>query len=129
MPSPSAGPSRLPPTNPLVPFPSLSPMLSRLSARSPPPRRLDDGFDNYPPPLPSDPVLLERVLTERPDVQAQMIQDEPDVGPPPDGGWEAWAVVGSTVFILFCVHGLGELFYLHWLVKDLLDQPIKTGRL
>jgi hypothetical protein len=48
-------------------------------------------------------VQLQRVLTDRPDVERQMGTDLP-----PDGGIEAWAVVGSTVFILFCVHGLGE---------------------
>lgn len=85
-------------------FPALSPMLSHLSARSPSAQpRLNDGFDNYPPPLPSDPVLLERILTDHPDVERQMGD-----GPPPDGGFEAWAVVASTVFILFCVHGLGK---------------------
>jgi hypothetical protein len=65
---------------------------------------VNDGFDNYPPPLPSDPVQLQRVLTDRPDVERQLS----GVGPPPDGGFEAWAVVASTVFVLFCVHGLGE---------------------
>lgn len=86
-------------------FPALGPVLSRLSGRisTHQPPLLNDGFDNYPPPLPSDPVLLHRVLTDRPDVQRQM----GDEGPP-DGGFEAWAVVASTVLILFCVHGLGE---------------------
>lgn len=87
-------------------LPALGPVLSRLSGRlstyqNQP--RLNDGFDNYPPPLPSDPVLLHRVLTDRPDVERQMGSDAP-----PDGGLEAWAVVFSTVFVLFCVHGLGE---------------------
>lgn len=97
---------------PLPPFPALSPKLSRFSVRAERSNRLplrDDGYDNYPIPLPSDPVQLERILTEHPEVERQMAMDEQDVGPPPDGGREAWCVVGSTVFVLFCVHGLGEL--------------------
>lgn len=103
----ATGPSSAAPA--LSPPPaSLAPILSRISTRKagPPPR--DDGFDNYPAPLPSDPVQLERILTEHPEVEGQMAMDEVDIGPPPDGGREAWCVVASTVFILFCVHGLGE---------------------
>lgn len=99
--------------SPLPPFPALSPKLSRFSVRTERSSRLpirDDGYDNYPIPLPSDPVQLERILTEHPEVQAQMAMNEEDVGPPPDGGREAWCVVASTLFVLFCVHGLGRSF-------------------
>lgn len=104
--SPLARSIQLPHESPSTPFASLSPMLSRLSTRQIAIR--DDGFDNYPAPLPSDPVQLERILTEHPDVEKQMASDDPDIGPPPDGGLEAWLVVASTVFILFCIHGLGK---------------------
>jgi hypothetical protein len=57
---PDPEPSTQPPERAITPLPglpALGPVLSRLSGRarpsSPP---LNDGFDNYPPPLPSDPV-------------------------------------------------------------------------
>jgi hypothetical protein len=31
-----------------------------------------------------------------------------DIGPPPDGGREAWLCVLSTFLLLFCIHGVGE---------------------
>lgn len=102
--APTAGPSR-PPRTSQHSIPDSQPRRSRSTSR-PPPRT--DGFDNYPPPLPSDPAQLERVLTEHPDIERQMAADEVDIGPPPDGGREAWCVVASTTFVLFCVHGLGE---------------------
>ena len=88
------------------PFPSLHPIRSTLSRyQSPPPR--SDGLDNFPVPLSSDPVALERRLTQDPEIERQMADG--DVGPPPEGGREAWAVVAGAFFVLFCVFGFGEL--------------------
>jgi MCP family monocarboxylic acid transporter-like MFS transporter 10 len=95
-----------------TPFPHLSPILSRLSlrhhsSRQPPP--VEDGFDNVPGPLPtSDPVELERIITENREVRQQMRLDDGDVGPPPDGGKDAWACVSAAFFVLFCVFGWSE---------------------
>jgi len=87
------------------PFPSLHPIRSTLSRyQSPPPR--SDGLDNFPVPLSSDPVALERRLTQDPEIERQMADG--DVGPPPEGGREAWAVVAGAFFVLFCVFGFGE---------------------
>lgn len=69
----------------------------------PPP--LDDGFGNYPPDLPSDPIQLERRLTNDPDVEKQMLENE--LGPPPDGGREAWLVVMSAFFLSMTIYGFG----------------------
>jgi hypothetical protein len=68
----------------------------------------DDGFDNFPPPLPGSQHELERVLTDHPDIERQMVIQELDIGPPPEGGREAWLVVISAFFVLFCVFGFSE---------------------
>jgi hypothetical protein len=87
------------------PYPRLTPVLSHLSRyQSPPPR--DDGLDNFPAPLPHDPVELQRQLTAHPEIEAQMADD--DVGPPPEGGREAWACVLGAFFVLFCIFGFSE---------------------
>lgn len=51
---------------------------------------------------------LERRLTQDPEIERQMADG--DVGPPPEGGREAWAVVAGAFFVLFCVFGFGESF-------------------
>lgn len=87
------------------PFPALHPIRSTLSRyQSPAPR--DDGLDNFPYPLSRDPVELERRLTQDPEIERQMADG--DVGPPPEGGLEAWSVVAGAFFVLFCVFGFGE---------------------
>lgn len=87
------------------PFPRLTPVLSQLSRyQSPPPR--DDGLDNFPAPLPHNQAELERQLTQHPEIERQMADD--DVGPPPEGGKEAWACVMGAFFVLFCIFGFSE---------------------
>lgn len=85
---------------------ALEPILSHLSTHSPPPR--NDGFDNFPAYLPSDPVELERRLTEDPDVTRQMAMDDSEIGPAPEGGREAWSVVASCFLVSFCVYGFSD---------------------
>ncbi|ORY28265.1 major facilitator superfamily domain-containing protein [Naematelia encephala] len=81
---------------------SLAPIRSNL---------LDDGLDNIPPPLPHDHKQLERRLTQDPDVERQMRgSGDGEIGPPPEGGREAWLVVASSFFILFCVFGFVTSF-------------------
>jgi MCP family monocarboxylic acid transporter-like MFS transporter 10 len=102
-----AGPSHRP-VSP-SPFPRLGPVLSRISisrVQSPPPR--SDGYDNFPLPLPSDPVELERRLTADPEIERQMAED--DIGPPPEGGREAWLCVCGAFFVLFCIFGFATSF-------------------
>ncbi|WVR05290.1 hypothetical protein IAU60_002303 [Kwoniella sp. DSM 27419] len=74
-----------------------------------PPTR-NDGLDNFPPPLPSSPNELERRLTTDPDVARQMGVNDDEVGPPPEGGREAWSCVGAAFFVLFCVFGFVTCF-------------------
>ena len=88
---------------PVSPFPPLAPILSHFSTN----RNLrDDGYDNYPPPLPHDPVELERRLTTDPAIVGQMDNDE--IGPPPEGGREAWSCVAAAFFLLFTFFGFCE---------------------
>ena len=86
------------------PFAHLSPVLSSRSQRPP----LNDGCDNFPCPLPSDALGLGRRLTGDPDVERQMALSIDGVGPPPEGGLEAWACVSGAFFILFCIFGFSE---------------------
>ncbi|WVF72075.1 hypothetical protein IAT40_006887 [Kwoniella sp. CBS 6097] len=74
-----------------------------------PPTR-SDGLDNFPPPLPSSSLELERRLTRDPDIQRQMGLGDDDVGPPPEGGKEAWLCVASAFLVLFCVFGFVTVF-------------------
>lgn len=102
-----AGPSHRP-VSP-SPFPRLAPALSRLSisrVQSPPLR--SDGLDNYPPPLPHDLVELERRLTQDPEIERQMAGE--DIGPPPEGGKDAWLCVSGAFFVLFCIFGFATSF-------------------
>jgi hypothetical protein len=89
-------------------FPALSPILSRISLSRSPTHVRDDGYDNFPPPLPSSGVELERRLTNDPDIGRQMAVNDIDVGPPPEGGKEAWLCVAAAFFVLFCVFGFGK---------------------
>ena len=89
---------------PVSPFPPLAPILSHLSQS----QLRDDGYDNYPIPLPHDPVALERRLTTDPDVAGQMGMGDDDIGPPPEGGPEAWRCVLGAFFLLFCFFGFCE---------------------
>jgi hypothetical protein len=108
-----------PPTTPLhrpvsvSPFPPLAPILSRFSIQTnrQPPR--DDGYDNFPPPLPHNAVELERRLTTDPDVAGQMGLGDDEIGPPPEGGREAWSCVGSAFFLVFCFFGFCTPTSLH----------------
>jgi MCP family monocarboxylic acid transporter-like MFS transporter 10 len=59
-------------------------------------------------PLPSDPVELERRLTADPEIERQMAED--DIGPPPEGGREAWLCVCGAFFVLFCIFGFATSF-------------------
>jgi len=63
----------------------------------------DDGLDNHPAPLSSDPQELARQLTDNPEVVQQLAVD--DIGPPPDGGREAWLCVAGAFFAIFCLFG------------------------
>lgn len=58
----------------------------------------------------SDSVVEDRSEREPPPESRQ-----PDIGPPPDGGREAWLCILGTFFHLFCVFGFttsaGQLFY------------------
>ncbi|WWD16091.1 hypothetical protein CI109_100516 [Kwoniella shandongensis] len=74
-----------------------------------PPTR-NDGLDNMPPPLPSSPIALQRRLTRDPDVELQMGVNDDEVGPPPEGGKDAWLCVASAFFVLFCVFGFTTCF-------------------
>jgi MCP family monocarboxylic acid transporter-like MFS transporter 10 len=109
--------STSPPPRPVSPFPPLAPILSRFSLAHTPSRLRDDGYDNFPPPLPHDPAQLERRLTTDPDLQRQMaigpgngVGDE-DIGPPPEGGREAWSCVAAAFFLLFTIFGFCESFF------------------
>lgn len=33
--------------------------------------------------------------------------NDDDVGPPPEGGAEAWCCVGAAFMVLFCIFGFG----------------------
>lgn len=107
--SPIAGPSRVglarATTHPSPPRDSTAPQTLSSSGEPPPPRA--DGFDNYPPELPSDPEQLAQRLARDPDVEKQLALQDPDVGPPPDGGREAWLVVFSAFGLLMCIYGFG----------------------
>ncbi|KAK8869646.1 hypothetical protein IAR55_000214 [Kwoniella newhampshirensis] len=74
-----------------------------------PPTR-NDGLDNIPPPLPSSPIALQRALTRDPDLELQMGVNDDDVGPPPEGGKDAWLCVISAFFVLFCIFGFTTVF-------------------
>ncbi|WRT67263.1 uncharacterized protein IL334_004230 [Kwoniella shivajii] len=111
---------------------------TRLSLHRPPTR--NDGYDNFPVPLPGHAEELERRLTRDPDVERQMgigmhmgngvvggvgvSAGEDDIGPPPEGGKDAWLCVFSAFFVLFCVFGFvtvfGQLkiYYLAHQLKD-----------
>ena len=104
--SPAASPTASP-RGPVSPFPPLAPILSSFSQqhRIPPE---DDGYDNFPAPLPHDAVELERRITSDPDVRRQMRLDDEDLGPPPEGGKEAWLCVFGAFFLLFCFFGFCE---------------------
>jgi hypothetical protein len=99
--------TKSPPTSPLhrpvSPFPPLAPILSHFSTN----RNLrDDGYDNYPPPLPHDQAELERRITGDPGIVGQM--DNEEIGPPPEGGREAWCCVAAAFFLLFTIFGFCE---------------------
>lgn len=66
----------------------------------------DDGLDNYPVPLPLDPQALVRQLSDNPEIVQQLAVN--DVGPPPDGGKEAWLCVAGAFFAIFCLFGFSE---------------------
>ena len=89
---------------------TLRPILSHL----PTPYRVvssrNDGFDNFPGPLPFDAVELERRLSQNPDYQRQMADDE--IGPPPEGGREAWLCVAGAFCVLFCIFGFGTSLHI-----------------
>jgi len=67
---------------------------------------LNDGLDNYPAPLSSDPQELARQLTDNPSVIQQLAVD--DIGPPPDGGKDAWLCVAGAFFAIFCLFGFSK---------------------
>ena len=57
--------------------------------------------------LPDDgPSGLERQLSTDPDVLSQIALDE--VGPPPDGGLQAWLVVVGAGLCTFCIFGFSK---------------------
>ncbi|WVQ78583.1 hypothetical protein IAT38_000669 [Cryptococcus sp. DSM 104549] len=70
----------------------------------------DDGLDNIPPPLPGSPLALARRLTGDPDLERQMGVNDENVGPPPEGGREAWSVVISAFLVLFSIFGFVTSF-------------------
>lgn len=49
-----------------------------------------------------------RSIAEEPGV----VSDVPDVGPPPDGGLQAWNCAISASFVTFCLMGFGKSFHL-----------------
>lgn len=75
------------------------------SLQRPPTRQ--DGLDNIPPPLPASSIELDIRLSRDPDVERQMGVNDGDVGPPPEGGAEAWCCVGAAFMVLFCIFGFG----------------------
>ncbi|WWC69344.1 uncharacterized protein I206_103282 [Kwoniella pini CBS 10737] len=76
-----------------------------------PPTR-NDGYDNFPPPLQGirNSADLERRLTTDADLVGQMAVNDDDIGPPPEGGKDAWLCVASAFFVLFCVFGFVTVF-------------------
>lgn len=67
------------------------------------------GNSNYE--LPRVGSTASRRSSAEADVEAQVQtppHDPNDIGPPPDGGLEAWLVVMSTMFLQFCVFGLSQ---------------------
>ncbi|ADV19523.1 hypothetical protein I305_03094 [Cryptococcus gattii E566] len=78
------------------------------SLHRPPTRQ--DGLDNIPPPLPASSIELDRRLSRDPDVERQMGVNDDDVGPPPEGGAEAWCCVGAAFMVLFCIFGFVTSF-------------------
>ena len=107
MPQSPRSPPTSPLTRPVSPFPPLAPILSRFSQSQRQPIR-DDGYDNFPPPLPHDAAQLERRLTTDPDVAGQMGFGDDEIGPPPEGGREAWSCVAAAFFVLFTFFGFCE---------------------
>lgn len=85
---------------------ALDRLVSRLSAFSKSGPIIEDGFSNYPPDLPADPVQLERRLTSDPDVERQLCGSV--LGPPPDGEKQAWLVVATAFLVSMCVYGFGK---------------------
>jgi len=51
---------------------------------------------------------LERKCTGESFVGFTPVPLTPDVGPPPDGGWEAWNCAVSASFVTFCLMGFGK---------------------
>lgn len=51
---------------------------------------------------------LERKCTADECIAIPPLPLTPDVGPPPDGGWEAWNCAVSASFVTFCLMGFGE---------------------
>ena len=103
MPSSARSPSS---PRPVSPFTPLTPVpftyiTSRLPSRV-------DGVGNSPPPLPRSHAALERRLTSDADMERQMAMRDEEVGPPPEGGKEAWGCVAGAFLVLFCVFGFGE---------------------
>ncbi|ODN83254.1 hypothetical protein L202_01428 [Cryptococcus amylolentus CBS 6039] len=97
------------------PFPlHLARSLSRSQSQNAPslhrPLTRNDGLDNIPPPLPASPQQLERMLSGNPDLERQMGVNDEDVGPPPEGGMEAWCCVGAAFMVLFCIFGFVTSF-------------------
>ncbi|WWC60977.1 uncharacterized protein I303_103554 [Kwoniella dejecticola CBS 10117] len=76
-----------------------------------PPTR-NDGYDNFPPPLQGirTSADLERRLTTDADLAGQMAVSDGEIGPPPEGGKDAWLCVASAFFVLFCVFGFVTVF-------------------
>ncbi|KAK4686394.1 hypothetical protein P7C73_g3739, partial [Tremellales sp. Uapishka_1] len=101
-------PPQSPHVAPNTAFPHLHPILSGRSLRKIPTRT--DGYDNFPPPLPSSPYALQRALTRDPGIEQQMAMDDNEIGPPPEGGKDAWLCVTAAFFILFCVFGFVTSF-------------------
>jgi hypothetical protein len=60
--------------------------------------------------LPAEVVLsLSRTRNSEIETMSQHAPEpEEDLGPPPDGGFEAWLVVGSSLLLLFAIFGLSE---------------------
>jgi hypothetical protein len=67
---------------------------------------LNDGLDKYPKPLLSDPQDLARQLSDDPVAVQQLTAD--GIGPPPDGGKDAWFCVAGAFCAIFCLFGFSK---------------------
>lgn len=65
----------------------------------------------HPPAVPQEEDLTRQIsqrVAEEMHISYELARQITDLGPPPDGGLEAWLCVLGTFFVMFCLIGVSE---------------------